>query len=198
MGGRWIFLKTYRASLFNEDLSNEPNFGWDPSRWTVPLRQWEWQMPMYRTAWSSSCLGSLHIFMDFWFYRFRTIFKHAYTFTTSPIPALLTEPDTDYTRSQTTYMRRPELENLEVDNHSHPPLLTIFIVSCQKEFCYLGKCCYLDRFYYLKKPFPIWKTVSSKKNVMRFLINSSLWEILAEFLTDEAETACHGPGKHWI
>jgi hypothetical protein len=27
MGGRRIFLKTYRASLFNEDLSNEPNFG---------------------------------------------------------------------------------------------------------------------------------------------------------------------------
>ncbi len=28
MGGGRIFLKTYRASLFNEDLSNEPNFGW--------------------------------------------------------------------------------------------------------------------------------------------------------------------------
>jgi hypothetical protein len=27
-GGRWIFLKTYRASIFNEDQSNEPNFGW--------------------------------------------------------------------------------------------------------------------------------------------------------------------------
>ncbi len=27
MGGRGIFLKTFRASLFNEDLSNEPNFG---------------------------------------------------------------------------------------------------------------------------------------------------------------------------
>ncbi len=26
-GGRADFLKTYRASLFNEDLSNEPNFG---------------------------------------------------------------------------------------------------------------------------------------------------------------------------
>ncbi len=26
-GGRWIFLKTFRASHFNEDLSNEPNFG---------------------------------------------------------------------------------------------------------------------------------------------------------------------------
>ena len=25
-GGGWIFLKTFRASLFNEDLSNEPNF----------------------------------------------------------------------------------------------------------------------------------------------------------------------------
>jgi hypothetical protein len=31
--GGQIFLKTFRASLFNEDLSNEPN----PSRWTVPL-----------------------------------------------------------------------------------------------------------------------------------------------------------------
>ena len=27
MGGGRIFLKTFRASLFNEDLSNEPNFG---------------------------------------------------------------------------------------------------------------------------------------------------------------------------
>ncbi len=27
MGGRQIFLKTFRASLFIEDLSNEPNFG---------------------------------------------------------------------------------------------------------------------------------------------------------------------------
>jgi hypothetical protein len=27
MGGEWIFLKTFRASLFNEELSNEPNFG---------------------------------------------------------------------------------------------------------------------------------------------------------------------------
>ncbi len=27
MGGERIFLKTFRASLFNEDLSNEPNFG---------------------------------------------------------------------------------------------------------------------------------------------------------------------------
>ncbi len=27
MGGRQIFLKTFRSSLFNEDLSNEPNFG---------------------------------------------------------------------------------------------------------------------------------------------------------------------------
>jgi hypothetical protein len=27
MGGGQIFLKTFRASLFNEDLSNEPNFG---------------------------------------------------------------------------------------------------------------------------------------------------------------------------
>jgi hypothetical protein len=27
MGGRWIFLKNHRASLFNDDLSNEPNFG---------------------------------------------------------------------------------------------------------------------------------------------------------------------------
>jgi hypothetical protein len=27
MGGGRIFLKTYRASLFNEDLWNEPNFG---------------------------------------------------------------------------------------------------------------------------------------------------------------------------
>jgi hypothetical protein len=27
MGGGQIFLKTFRASLFNEDLSNEPNLG---------------------------------------------------------------------------------------------------------------------------------------------------------------------------
>jgi hypothetical protein len=27
MGGGWIFLKTFGASLFNEDLSNEPNSG---------------------------------------------------------------------------------------------------------------------------------------------------------------------------
>ncbi len=27
MGGGRIFLKTFRASLFNDDLSNEPNFG---------------------------------------------------------------------------------------------------------------------------------------------------------------------------
>jgi hypothetical protein len=27
MGGERIFLKTFRASLFNEELSNEPNFG---------------------------------------------------------------------------------------------------------------------------------------------------------------------------
>jgi hypothetical protein len=26
MGGGWIFLKSFRASLFNEDLSNELNF----------------------------------------------------------------------------------------------------------------------------------------------------------------------------
>ncbi len=26
-GGR-IFLKTFRTSIFNEDLSNEPNLGW--------------------------------------------------------------------------------------------------------------------------------------------------------------------------
>ncbi len=26
MGGGRIFLETFRASLFNEDLSNEPNF----------------------------------------------------------------------------------------------------------------------------------------------------------------------------
>ncbi len=30
MGGGWIFLKTFCVSLFNEDLSNEPNFGWVP------------------------------------------------------------------------------------------------------------------------------------------------------------------------
>jgi hypothetical protein len=35
-GGR-LFPKNLRVSLFNEDLSNEPNFGRDPSRWTVPL-----------------------------------------------------------------------------------------------------------------------------------------------------------------
>jgi hypothetical protein len=28
MGGGRIFLKTFRTSLFNEGLSNEPNFGW--------------------------------------------------------------------------------------------------------------------------------------------------------------------------
>jgi hypothetical protein len=27
MGGGRIFLKTFGASLFNDDLSNEPNFG---------------------------------------------------------------------------------------------------------------------------------------------------------------------------
>ncbi len=27
MGGGQIFLKTFRTSLFNDDLSNEPNFG---------------------------------------------------------------------------------------------------------------------------------------------------------------------------
>ncbi len=27
MGGRRIFVKTFRASLFNDDLSNELNFG---------------------------------------------------------------------------------------------------------------------------------------------------------------------------
>jgi hypothetical protein len=27
MGGGRIFLKTFRASLFNEGISNEPNFG---------------------------------------------------------------------------------------------------------------------------------------------------------------------------
>ncbi len=34
MGGGWIFLKTFRVSLFNEDLSNEPNFSLES---TVPL-----------------------------------------------------------------------------------------------------------------------------------------------------------------
>jgi hypothetical protein len=28
MGSRRIFLKKTEASLFNDDLSNEPNFGW--------------------------------------------------------------------------------------------------------------------------------------------------------------------------
>jgi hypothetical protein len=28
MGDGRIFLNKHRASLFNEDLSNEPNFGW--------------------------------------------------------------------------------------------------------------------------------------------------------------------------
>jgi hypothetical protein len=28
MGGGRVFLKTFRASLFNEDLLNEPNIGW--------------------------------------------------------------------------------------------------------------------------------------------------------------------------
>jgi hypothetical protein len=28
MEGGWIFLKTFHASLFNNNLSNEPNFGW--------------------------------------------------------------------------------------------------------------------------------------------------------------------------
>ncbi len=27
MGGGRIYLKTFRVSLYNEDLSNEPNFG---------------------------------------------------------------------------------------------------------------------------------------------------------------------------
>jgi hypothetical protein len=41
-GGLADFLKNHHASLFNEGLLNEPNFGWitdglDPSLWTVPL-----------------------------------------------------------------------------------------------------------------------------------------------------------------
>jgi hypothetical protein len=35
-GGR-IFLKTCRDASLNKDLSNEPNFKPDPSRWTEPL-----------------------------------------------------------------------------------------------------------------------------------------------------------------
>jgi hypothetical protein len=38
MGGGRIFLETFRVSLFNEDLLNEPSFSLDPSLWTVPLR----------------------------------------------------------------------------------------------------------------------------------------------------------------
>jgi hypothetical protein len=38
MGEGWIFLENHRASLFNEELLNEPNFGGIQSRWTVPLK----------------------------------------------------------------------------------------------------------------------------------------------------------------
>ncbi len=41
MGGRrrTDFSNNLRASLFNDDVSNEPNFGWiHPSRWTAPLK----------------------------------------------------------------------------------------------------------------------------------------------------------------
>jgi hypothetical protein len=37
MGEGWIFLKTFRTSLFNDDLSNEKIVWQDPSRWTLPL-----------------------------------------------------------------------------------------------------------------------------------------------------------------
>jgi hypothetical protein len=37
MGDGWIFQKTFRSSLFNDDLSNEKIFWQDPTRWTVPL-----------------------------------------------------------------------------------------------------------------------------------------------------------------
>jgi hypothetical protein len=73
----------------------------------------------------------------------------------------LTEPDTDCAGSN--YMRRPDFEDLDVDNHSHPPLFTIFIVSRLKEFSYLEKCCYLDRCYYSKKPFLTGKVSLLKK-----------------------------------
>ncbi len=36
-GGRTEFSENLRASLFNDDLSNEPKLQPDPSRWTVPL-----------------------------------------------------------------------------------------------------------------------------------------------------------------
>jgi hypothetical protein len=38
MGDGRIFLKTRRDASFNKDLSNEPTFRPDPSRWTVPLK----------------------------------------------------------------------------------------------------------------------------------------------------------------
>jgi hypothetical protein len=38
MGDGWIFLKTHHNVSFNEVLWNEPTFGPDPSRWTVPLK----------------------------------------------------------------------------------------------------------------------------------------------------------------
>ncbi len=39
MGGGRIFPKNLCPSLFNDDLSNEPNFSLiHPSRWTVPLK----------------------------------------------------------------------------------------------------------------------------------------------------------------
>jgi hypothetical protein len=37
MGDGWIFLKTCCDVSFNKVLWNEPTFGPDPSRWTVPL-----------------------------------------------------------------------------------------------------------------------------------------------------------------
>ncbi len=37
VGDGRIFLKSLGDTFFNKDLSNEPNFGTDPSRWTVPL-----------------------------------------------------------------------------------------------------------------------------------------------------------------
>ncbi len=36
-GGGRIFLKTLHASIFNDDLSNEPIYLQDPSRWRAPL-----------------------------------------------------------------------------------------------------------------------------------------------------------------
>ncbi len=48
MGDGQIILKTFFASLFNEDLSNEPKFG--RIFWTVPLRSSKYKLRINRKA----------------------------------------------------------------------------------------------------------------------------------------------------